>query len=38
MPSAKFGIGTIIEFDYRIDMIKQMNFISNRLIVSESEN
>ena len=38
MPSAKSGIGTIICFDYRINMIKELNFFANKLIVGESEN
>lgn len=38
MTGTKTGMGTVVEFDYRINMIKSLNFISNKVITSESEN
>lgn len=38
MLEAKSGMGTIISFDYRINMIKPSNYFTNKLIVGESEN
>ena len=38
MPASKFGMGTLIEFDYRLNIIKPPNFMLKSLMISESEN